>query len=79
MDINETDAYGHLTEAARAYWQMMRQDPTAVAKERPRLPGARPTYAIWATKQGKAVRLSLYMPDEATAWINANYQLGPGS
>jgi hypothetical protein len=74
MNGTEVDAYGRPTEAARAQRRMKRLDPTASVKERLRLSGARPAYAIWGTKRGEAKRLSLYMPDEATAWINADYQ-----
>jgi hypothetical protein len=77
IDGTEVDEYGRATEAARAHEQMRRQYPTAEAKKQPRPPGAAPAYAIFRTKQGKEIRLSLNMPDEATAWINANYQLGP--
>ncbi len=77
IDGTEVDAYGHPTEAARAEQQMKRQDPTAMVEEQPRLPGARPAYAIVGTRQEKKVRLSLDMPDEGTAWINANSQLVP--
>jgi len=77
VDGTEVDAYGYPTEAARAYAQMKRQDPLARVQEQMRLRPSKPLYAIWGNKQGKAIRLSLNMPDEATAWINANYQLTP--
>jgi hypothetical protein len=79
IEGTEVDVYGHPTESARAYVQMHRQDPTARAKKQPNLPGAPPAYAIYGTRRGKAVQLSGDMPDEATAWINANSQLAPGS
>jgi hypothetical protein len=71
------DEYGYPTEAARAYEQTKRQDSTAQVRECRRLPGSTPVYSIWGTQQGKAVQLSLDMPNEATAWINANCQLLP--
>jgi hypothetical protein len=76
-DGTEVDPYGRPTEAARAYLQMTRQDPSARVRKQPGLSGSAPTYAIWGTRKGRAFRLSLDMPDEATAWINANSQLAP--
>ena len=75
IDGTEVNQYGCPTEAARAYQQMRRECPTAMVQEQPRLPGARPAYAIMGTMQGRVVRLSLDMPYEGTAWINANSQL----
>lgn len=77
IDGTEVDEYGFPAEAARAYEQMKHQYPTATVQERPRLPGAEPAYAIVATRQERVVELSLEVPDEGTAWINANSQLGP--
>ncbi len=73
----EVDAYGWPAEAAEAHRQMRTQEPTADVSERPRVSGARPAYAVWGTRLGAALQLSRYMPDEATAWINANCQLTP--
>jgi hypothetical protein len=69
-----TDAYGWPTEASRARQELKRQHRTATVREE-RRPGSTPAYAIWEFRRGHAIRLSRDMPDEATAWINANSQL----
>jgi hypothetical protein len=76
IDETEVDEYGYPTEAARAHVQMRRQDRTAHVRRQPGLQGSEPSYAVFGTRHGKTVQLSLEMPNEGTAWINANSQRG---